>query len=136
MNCSTVPSISWAGDVPGLPRTPNAPANCSSAYTSPNTSRIRIARLPLRDDARAVRAVNSGTSGQGLGCIDMTSTSLRPQDGEDATAPRSFTAQTWKSPTMPGVSRISHQGLAADQNEPQTPGHAATPNRIPAAHAA
>ena len=50
-------------------------------YTAPSSSRIRIARLPLRDEARAVRAVRSGTSGQGLGCIDMTPTNPRPNEG-------------------------------------------------------
>jgi len=44
----------------------------ATAYTSPSSSRIRIARFPCRDDERAILAVSSGTSGQGRGCIDMT----------------------------------------------------------------
>jgi hypothetical protein len=54
---------------------PNAAANRASAYTSPSSSRIRIARFPLGDDARAIRVVSSGTSGQGRGCTDMTTPS-------------------------------------------------------------
>ncbi len=64
-------------------RTPNAAANRASAFTSPSSSRIRIARFPCRDDERAIFAVSSGTSGQGRGCIDMTTSFCGQAKGQD-----------------------------------------------------
>ena len=64
---STSTIISWAGEIPGLPRFPNRSWNRWSDHTSPSSSRIRIARLPLGNEALAALAVSAGTSGKRRG---------------------------------------------------------------------
>ncbi|WP_367127651.1 hypothetical protein [Saccharothrix sp. HUAS TT1] len=51
------------GEIPGLPRTPNADANCPSANSPGNSSRTRIPGVPFGNAALATTAVCSGTSG-------------------------------------------------------------------------
>lgn len=63
-NCNTVTSDNKAGDSPGAPRTPNAPANGSSAKTSPSLSRTLIASDPCGNADRATRTVSAGISGK------------------------------------------------------------------------
>jgi hypothetical protein len=78
VNCSTVTIAKHPGEIPGLPRTPNAAANHSSWNSSPSSSRIRIAGAPFGNAARAIRAVNSGTPTGRRGRIDTTHPILWP----------------------------------------------------------
>ncbi|MET7458721.1 hypothetical protein ABZT03_44445 [Streptomyces sp. NPDC005574] len=71
------------GDMPGAPRTPNAPANGSSAKTSASRSRTRIARLPFGNAARATLTVCSGISGSPTGRIDTHPTSTAARQERD-----------------------------------------------------
>jgi hypothetical protein len=61
-NCSTNTSASRAGETAGRPRTANNPANWASSNSAPSASRIRIARHPLGNAARATCAVPAGTA--------------------------------------------------------------------------
>jgi hypothetical protein len=76
------------GETPGLPRTPNAGANCSSVNNPGNSRRTRIANVPFGNAARATTAVCSGISGHGRGCIDIKMPSLRPDRHHGRTAHR------------------------------------------------
>ena len=69
-NCNTVTSANCPGEIPGLPRTPNADTNCSSANKPGSSSRTRIANVPFGNAALATDTVRSGTSGQGRGWTD------------------------------------------------------------------
>jgi hypothetical protein len=71
VNCSTVTIINCPGDIAGRPDLANTATNRESEYTSPSTSRIRIARFPFGNDARATCTVNAGVSGHGNGSIDI-----------------------------------------------------------------
>jgi hypothetical protein len=83
VNCNTVTIASCAGEIPGAPRAPYAPANAPSSHQAPSSSRARIASDPFRNAALATRAVSAGTSGHGRGCIDITHPILQPERGKD-----------------------------------------------------
>jgi hypothetical protein len=59
-NCSTDTKASRAGETAGRPRVANNPANCVSSNSAPSASRIRIARHPFGNAARATCAVPAG----------------------------------------------------------------------------
>jgi hypothetical protein len=69
--CNTVAIANCRGEIPGMPRIPNASMNASSRNTSPNSSRTRIANDPCRNAALATVTVCSGTSGSARGRIDI-----------------------------------------------------------------
>jgi hypothetical protein len=72
VNCNTVTMASCPGEIPDLPRTPKADASSASPYSSPSSSRIRIASVPFGNAALAILAVSSGTCGNRRGRIDTT----------------------------------------------------------------
>ena len=78
-NCRTVTSADCPGEIPGLPRTPNAETNSSSANNPGNSSRTRIANVPFGNAARATAAVRSGISGHGRGWTDIKTTFPQPE---------------------------------------------------------
>jgi len=53
-----------------------------SANTGPSSSRSRIGRLPFGNAARATAAVCSGTSGHGIGRIDIASAPTPPRPSQ------------------------------------------------------
>jgi hypothetical protein len=82
--CNTVTSINRPGDQPGRPRTPNAAANASSAYSSPNSSRMTTAngaRRPryMRPTAAAICGEGCG---HGAGCTDIKTRSYGRDEGQ------------------------------------------------------
>src|SRR3954447_16718060 len=83
---------------------------------------MRIGSAPRRNALFAIRAVPAGTSGHGLGCIDMTG-SLRPRTR--GRRPPSDPAATSPTP-RPGqfANRVDHRG------KHQAPGwtHTLTPD--------
>lgn len=81
-NCRIVTSINTAGEIPGLPRAPNTPMKSVSANTGPSWSRSRIAGLPFGNAARATTRVCSGTSGHGIGRIDIASAPTPPRPSQ------------------------------------------------------
>jgi hypothetical protein len=80
--CSTVTSASRDGDQPGLPRIPNAAANCSSASHWPSRSRISTVSgrsVFLAPYIAAIAAAICGSgSGHGTGCMHTTYPIPRP----------------------------------------------------------
>jgi hypothetical protein len=70
-------SASRVGDHAGFPLLGYSPTKSASENSSPSSSRIRIARLPFGNAARATRAVSSGTPPIFLTCND-TDTLLVP----------------------------------------------------------
>jgi IS30 family transposase len=78
-NCRTVTSANCPGEIPGLPRAPNAETNSSSANNPGNSSRTRIANVPFGNAARATAAVRSGISGHGRGWTDIKTSFPRPE---------------------------------------------------------
>lgn len=63
-------SASLLGGHAGFPLVGYSPAESASENSSPNSSRIRMARLPFGNAARATRAVSSGTPSICLACND------------------------------------------------------------------
>jgi hypothetical protein len=63
-------SASLPGDHADFPLLGYSPAKSASGNSSPSSSRIRVARLPFGNEARATRAVSSGTPSIFLTCND------------------------------------------------------------------
>ena len=112
-NCSTVTIASCAGLIPGLPRTGYAAAKSASSYHEPSSSRIRMASdPPLRNALFATRAVSSGTSGHGFGCIDTMTRFCGRIRGQGTGRPQ----QTIVTSTTTGLHDITQPVTEASPN--------------------
>ncbi len=96
------------GGQPGLPRTPQAPANCSSASHSPSWSRTITAsgrsRLP-RYIAATAATISGAGCGHGCGWTDITNSILRPGHGRSRPQPDHAELKIQNGCATPGGSR-------------------------------
>ena len=104
-NCSTDTKASRAGETAGRPRVANSPANWASSNSAPSASRIRIARHPLGNAARATCAVPAGTAWPERGhivIVDRLWSLVHPLRTPDRSRSPSSAGRKFASGVLPG----------------------------------